>query len=356
MDKRWKRLGALMVNDAMRVQAGERVMIAVTEPESFDLAKCVYESVVKAGGFPQVQLLSEEFKHSLLRYGSEEQISWVPEMEAWGMEWADVYLGLRGAHNLGELSDIDVEKVAKQQAAMGVISDGRWNKTRWSLIRIPTDAFAVQAKCDFDTILDMFFDACFVDLKADSKKWDRWVTRLNKGKQMRVVGVKTDLSFSIEGRNWILALGDINIPDGEIYTAPVTDTIDGTIYFENPGVLGGRLLNDLTFTWKKGVLVSATSSNEQAFLDSIIRDNPGADTIGEFAMGTNREMTRFCNDILFDEKIYGTVHIALGRAYKNAGGTNESSIHWDIVKDTRLEGSVVYLDGEPILKDGEFLL
>lgn len=356
MDKRWLRLGEILVKDAVAVRPGEKVMIAMVEPEAFDLAKGVYEAVVKAGGYPQVQMLSEEFKHSLLRYGNEDQIGWIPEIEAYGMEWADVYIALRGAHNLGELSDIPTEKSVLQQRAMGTISSYRWQKTRWTLVRIPTDAFAVQAECDYDTVLDMFFNACFLDLEGQRAKWEAFSSKLEKCSDVQIRTSDTDLRFSTAGMKWHPSLGGSNIPDGEIYTAPVTSTIDGHIRFEHPGVLGGHLVRDLYLRWEKGRLVEATSSNEQEFLDSIVRQTPGADTIGEFALGINKEMNRFCNDILFDEKIYGTMHIALGRAYPEVGGTNESSIHWDIIKDTRLPGSEILADGKVILRDGEFIL
>lgn len=355
MDNRWLKLGELLVKDAVSVKKGERVMIAMIEPEAFPLAKGVYEAVVKAGGFPQVQMLSEEFKHSLLRYGNDEQISWIPEIESYGMDWADVYIALRGAHNLGELSDIPNDKAVKQQTAMGVISSMRWEKTRWTLIRIPTEAFAVEAGCDLDSLLDMFFNACFIDFESERNKWEALSRRLAKGKIVHIKTPDTDLSFSTEGMYWNLSLGGTNIPDGEICTAPLTQTIDGYIHFEHPGVLGGRLIPDITLRWEKGKLVSATSSKEEDYLKSIV-STPGADTIGEFAVGINSAMDRFCNDILFDEKIYGTMHIALGRAYPECGGTNQSAIHWDIIKDTRLPGSKITIDGEPFLVDGEFIL
>lgn len=355
MDKRWLKLGDVLVNGFAHVKADEKVMIAMVEPEAFNLARGVYESVVKAGGYPQVQMLSEQFKHSLLRYGNENQISWVPDMELWGMEWADVYIGLRGAHNLGELSDIPTDKAVKQQAAMGIVSDKRWKKTRWFLTRIPTDAFAVQTGCDYDSLLDMYFNAAFHNFEKEKGKWEKLVAKLNAGSQVHIVAPKTDLSFSIKGMKWIPSLSGNNIPDGEIFTAPVTSTIDGAIWFEHPGVLGGRLVHDISLKWEKGKLVSATSSDEQEFLSEIVSKS-GANTIGEFALGINKDMTRFCNDILFDEKIYGTMHIALGRAYKECGGTNESSIHWDIIKDMRLPGSSVFVDGKPVLSEGEYLI
>lgn len=151
MDPRWERLGALLVNYSTRVRPGERVMIAMIEPETFPLVQAVYRAVIKAGGYPQVQFLSETLRHSLLRYGTEDQVNWVPEIEAQGMEWADVYIGLRGAHNLFELQDIDPAALAANQKAMGKVSTMRWEKTRWLLIRVPNESFAQSAETDLET-------------------------------------------------------------------------------------------------------------------------------------------------------------------------------------------------------------
>jgi aminopeptidase len=201
----------------------------------------------------------------------------------------------------------------------------------------------------------MFFNACFLDWPTVSREWRRWAESLNRGQHVRVVGKGTDLSFSIAGRSWDVADGHINMPDGEIATAPVESTIDGVINFDFPGVLGGRLMHDIKLRWEKGVLVEATSATNQDFLRSVVNTDPGASLIGEFAIGTNPEVTHFCRDILIDEKIGGTIHIALGRAYPMVGGTNQSAIHWDIVKDMRQEGEI-YLDGELIFKNGAVLL
>jgi len=355
MDPRWEKLGELLVTYSTKVQPGERVMIAMIEPETFPLVQAVYRAVIKAGAFPQVQFLSETLRRSLLRHGREEQINWVPEIEAYGMEWADVYIGLRGAHNLFELQDIPAEVLAASQKAMGKISTLRWEKTRWCIIRVPNESFAQAAETDVETIMDMFFDSCFLDWEEEVKTWQAWAKKLNQGKEIRIAGKKTDLSFSVAGRNWVPYGGIANMPDGEIATAPVNGTENGVIYFEFPGVLGGRLVHDIVLVWEKGTLVRAESSTEQDFLRSILERDEGAKAIGEFAFGTNPKVTRFCNDILIDEKIGGTVHIALGRAYPECGGTNTSAIHWDIVKDTRKEGTV-YLDGKAILENGKITL
>lgn len=355
MDKRWEQLGDLLVNYSLAVKPGEKVMIAFVELETYPLMHAVYKACLKAGAYPQVQFLSEELNRLTLKFGSDEQIGWVPEIEAYGMEWADVYFGLRGAHNLDVFWDVTSEKLSLLRRAMGKVSTLRWQKTRWCLLRVPNAALAAQAGVDEETITDMYFNACLLDWPAVSQEWRRWAAILDQGDQVRVLGKETDLSFSLAGRTWEVADGHINMPDGEIATSPVESTLDGTIYFDFPGVLGGRLVHDIRLTWEKGKLVEATSSTNQDFLRSVLNTDPGASLIGEFAIGTNPEIKHFCKDILIDEKIDGTIHTALGRAYPQVGGTNQSAIHWDIVKDMRQEGEI-YMDGKLIYQKGKVLL
>ncbi|HVO70323.1 MAG TPA: aminopeptidase [Aggregatilineaceae bacterium] len=355
MDKRWARLGDILVNYSTEVKPGEKVMIAFVELETYPLVHAIYEACVKAGAFPQVQFLSEELNRLVLKHGSLEQIDWTPEIEAYGMEWADVYFGLRGAHNLDVFWDVPAEKLALLRKAMGKISTLRWQKTRWCLVRVPNAALAIQANVDEETIMDMFFNACFLDWPVVGRQWRAWAEILNQGKQVRVVGQRTDLSFSVEGRSWDAADGHANMPDGEIATSPVESSLDGTIYFDHPGVLGGRLMHDICLRWDKGKLVEASSTTNQDYLLSVINTDPGASLVGEFAIGTNPQVTVFSKDILLDEKIDGSIHIALGRAYPNTGGTNQSAIHWDIIKDMR-QGGEIYLDGRLVYKGGKVLL
>ncbi len=355
MDKRWKQLGEIMVNHSAGVKPGEKVMIAMQEVDTLPLVHAIYEESIKAGAFVQVQFLSETLRHSLMKYGTNEQIGWLPEIEAYGMEWADVYFGLRGAHNLFEFSDISPDRLSLSQKANGKISTMRWEKTRWTLVRVPNAAFAQQAETDLETMMEMFFNSCLIDWTAQAREWERIALILNQGRQVHLVGKDTDLKFSVAGRKWMVGDGRINMPDGEIYTAPVNETIDGTIYFEFPGVLGGRLVHDIRLTWKQGELVEATASHNQDFLRQVIASDAGANTIGEFAIGVNPFVDRFTTDILIDEKIGGTVHIALGRAYPECGGTNKSAIHWDIVKDTR-QNSSINLDGTKIFENGKILI
>ena len=355
MDERWLRLGEVLVNYSSAVKKGERVMIAMVEIETWPLAQAVYRAAIKAGAYPQIQMLSETLRRSFLVHGSEEQINWVPEMEMWGMDWADVYIGLRGAHNLFELQDIPARRLAANQNAMGKVSTSRWKNTRWCLVRVPNESFAQQARMDTESMMDMFFNACFIDWEKEGRQWAGWCKSLEKVKEIRIRGRGTDLNFSVKDRKWLNFDGRNNFPDGEIATAPVTSTINGHICFENPGVLGGRLIEGIRLGWDNGRLVSASSDTEQDFFQSIISRDAGSSLIGEFAIGTNFMIDRFCNDILLDEKIGGTIHIALGRAYPECGGKNESAIHWDIIKDIRQEGSVS-ADGRVIVEDGKILI
>lgn len=355
MDKRWYEAADLLVNYSVKVKKGEKVMIAMHETHTEDFVAAVCEKVIENGAYPQVQFLSERIRHKLLSYGSDEQIKRIPDMEMWGMEWADVYLGLRGAFNLGETCSIDSSRRSLNQIVNGIVSKARWEKTRWCLIRIPNSDMASLAQIPYEKLLDDFFNSCFLNWESKKSEWNKLKRYLEKGKTLRIVAEDTDLSFSVENRKWIIFDGAMNIPDGEIATAPVTETINGRIRFKNPGVLGGQLFNDIILEWENGVLKTCSCSNNDELLRKIINSDVGSSLIGEFAFGLNDGLKTFCNDILLDEKIGGTVHIALGRAYPECGGINRSSIHWDIVLDTR-EKSKIYLDNKKIFENGDFII
>lgn len=355
MDKRWLDVADILVNYSTEVQPGERVMIAMREIETLPLVKSVYQAVIKAGGFPQVQFLSDYLDHALLAHGTNEQISWVPEIESHGMKWADVYIALRGTHNIYEFADIPSDKIATYRQSMGKISSMRWENTRWCIIRVPNEDFAQQAETDVETIMDIFFEATIRDYEKEAEKLDQLTQKLNKGSQIRFVAKDTDLSFSTKNRKWLADTGKLNLPAGEIFTAPINSTLNGNISFDWPGILGGRLVHNIKLEWKNGELVHASASKNEDFLLQVLDSDPGAKLLGEFAVGTNPHINRFCKDIFFDEKIGGTVHVALGRAYPECGGENQSAIHWDVIKDTRAEGKI-FLDEKLIFNQGKFLI
>lgn len=352
---RWEELADVLINHSLKVQKGEKVMLSMRETEAFPLICALYEKAIRAGAFVQVQFLSEEFSRILLTQGSMEQIREEPGIESYGMDWADVYCGIRSVKNLSQLADVDNEKLVAYRQTMGKISAKRTANTRWAILPLPTPEMAVEAKMPYESLMNMFFDGCIRDWEAEKAEMTRVRDLIKDAKKIRILGLETDLSFSVEGRLWAVDSGEINMPGGEIFTSPVDETVNGKIYFENPGVLGGRLVKDIRLEFKDGEIISASASENEDFLKETIHMDAGSGRVGEFAFGTNAAIDRWCNDILMDEKIGGTVHIALGRAYTENKGTNKSALHWDIIKDTRTNGEV-YADDKLIFKNGKFVI
>ena len=223
-DPRWKALGHTLIHDSLGVKPGQKLMIAMHEIESYPLALAAYSACVAARGYAQIQFWSEALKHQLLRHGTEAQIGWVPEIEAYGMEWADHYLALRGAFNLHECADIPPEKLALYQKAQGTISSLRWKHTNWTLVRVPNTAFAQQARMSYDQVMDTFFGACTLDWAAYRATWQEKAMRLNRGNELRLTGEETDFSFRYGGEEWVICDNKINVPDGEIFITPKWET------------------------------------------------------------------------------------------------------------------------------------
>src|SRR5215213_2793138 len=353
-DRRWSQLGEILVYYSTRTKAGDRLLITMMELESFPLTLAVYEHAVRAGAFPQVQFASAYLERALLSHGTEELIARVPDLERGGMEWADTYVGLRGARSPHELADIPTERLAAHKRALGAISALRNEQTRWVLVRVPNESFAQAAGMSLDAAMDFFFAATLRDWEEESRRYRRIRDLFQTAVRVRIVGRDTNLTFSTAGRTYVVGDGHINIPDGEIYTAPVDDSAEGVITFEYPGVYAGRSIGGIRLEFRAGKAVNATADTGEEFLHQILAIDDGARRIGEFGVGINDRIDRFVGDILFDEKIGGTIHIALGRAYVECGGVNQSSLHWDLVKDLRSEGAIE-LDGRRVLEHGRFL-
>jgi aminopeptidase len=354
-DQRWSRLGEILVNYSTRTGPGDRLLVTMMEPETFPLTLAVYEHAVRAGAFPQVQFASAYLERALLQYGSEELIGRVPDLECSGLEWADTYIGLRGARNPHELADISTDRLATHKRALGVISALRNEQTRWVLVRVPNESFAQAAGMSLEAMMAFFFAATLRDWEEEAWGYQRLRDLFQAGERVRIVGRGTDLSFSTAGRTFVVGDGHMNMPDGELYTAPVDDSAQGIISFEFPGQFAGQTIAGIRLELRDGVVVSATADLGEEMLRQILAIDDGARRIGEFGVGVNFGIDRFVCDMLFDEKIGGTIHLALGRAYAECGGTNQSSLHWDIVKDLRREG-FIELDGRRVFENGRFLI
>ncbi|HLL50824.1 MAG TPA: aminopeptidase [Thermomicrobiales bacterium] len=354
-DPRWSQLGEILVNYSTRTGAGDRLLITMMEPETFPLSLAVYEHAVRVGAFPQVQFASAYMERVLLKYGNEELIARVPDLERAGMEWADTYIGLRGARNPYELTDIPSDRVALHKQAMGAISTSRNEQTRWVLVRVPNEAFAQAAGMSLEAMMGFFFNATLRDWVEESRRYRRLHDLFQAAERVRIVGCGTDLTFSTAGRTYVVGDGHINIPDGELYTAPVDDSAQGVISFEFPGSYAGQQITGIRLEFQDGEVVTATAKTGESFLQQVLAMDDGARRIGEFGVGVNFGIDRFVGDILFDEKIGGTIHLGLGRAYGECGGRNQSTLHWDIVKDLRGEGAIE-LDGRRVFENGRFLV
>ena len=272
------------------------------------------------------------------------------------MQWADVYIGLRGASNPNELHGIAPERItAFRRRALGKVSALRTEKTRWVLVRVPNAAFAQQAGLSTDEMMEFFFDATLLDWQEESKRYDAIRDFMQTTEEVRIVGKGTDLRFKTTGRKYLIDDGHINMPGGEIYTAPIDDSAEGNIYFEFPAVFAGQYIEGIKLSFSKGKVVEASADINEALLLKLLEMDDGAKRIGEFGVGANYGISRYCYDLLFDEKIGGTVHIALGRAYRECGGINQSAFHWDLIKDLREEGAL-YMNGKKFIEKGEFLI
>jgi aminopeptidase len=353
-DPRWTQLADVLVNYSTRIKKGERVMITMVEVETFPLAQAVYAAAVKAGGLPFVEFQSAYLERDLMKFGDDEQVGWVCEMQTHGIQWADVYIGLRGARNPSEFADIDARKIAAHKKSMGIVS-GLRNETRWVLIRVPNEAFAQQAGVSLDEMMGFFFNATLRDWAKESTRYKEINQLFQAGETVRIVGKETDITFSTKGRIYEAADGHVNMPDGEVFTAPVDDSAEGHVYFEFPGVYMGQLIPGIRLEFHKGEVVKASAEQNEALLKQLIEMDDGAKRLGEFGVGVNFGIDRFSYDILYDEKIGGTIHLALGRAYPENNGINKSALHWDIVKDLRKEGEI-YLDGKKVFEKGKFFL
>jgi aminopeptidase len=354
-DPRWEELADILVNYSTRTQPGDKVQITMMETETFPLAQAVYAAAIKAGALPHIEFQSAYLERDLMRFGNQSQLDWVPEMSAHGMEWGDVYIGLRGARNPHEFDGISADKIAAHKRAMGKVSAMRNDLTRWVLIRVPNESFAQQAQTSLDEMMEFFFNATLRDWQAERERLEEIQQVFQAAERVRIVGQDTDVRFSTKGRQYVIADGKLNMPDGEIFTAPVDDSVAGHVYFEFPGVYVGKKVAGIRLSFENGKVVEASSDTNEDLLHNLLEMDDGARYIGEFGVGLNFGIDRYSYDILYDEKIGGTIHLALGRAYKECGGTNHSALHWDIVKDLRQEGEI-YLDGRKIFENGRYLV
>ena len=366
VDPRLTRLADLLVNYSAEVQPGEWTMIQA-EVVALPLAREVYRAVLRAGGHPFVRLYDEALMQVRFQEASEEQLTWISPLEKLVVDELDVMIALRATNNTRAMTHVDPERMAKSQAARTELFSKQMQRTasgefKWTLTQYPTHASAQEAEMSLSEYEDFVFRATFVDKDDPVAEWrkisamqQRMVDWLEGKKHVTVKSANCDLSLSIEGRTFINSDGKKNMPSGEIFTGPVEDSVNGWVRFTYPAIYSGRSVEDVELRFENGRVVEAKASKNEDFLLSQLDVDEGARYLGEFAIGTNFGIKEFTGNILFDEKIGGTIHMALGRSYPETGGKNKSAIHWDMICDMR-DGGEIHVDGELFYKDGDFVV
>jgi aminopeptidase len=355
LDPRFLELAEVLTGFSTRVAKGERVLIdAMDVPHEMTVA--LVRKVRGKGGHPFVNLQANVINRALLLEAEEAQYQTMCDFELPRISMMDAYIALRGSHNITEQSDVPPEKLQLAMKLLKPALDQRLNKTKWVVLRWPTPAMAQMAGQSTEAFEDFFFRVCSLDYSKMGPGMQALKTRMEATDRVRITGPGTDLRFSIKGIPAVVCGGERNIPDGEVFTCPVRDSVEGHVQFNAPTVYQGTAFDSVRLGFAKGKIVEATASNTQK-LNDILDSDEGARYIGEFSLGFNPHILQPMRDILFDEKIAGSFHFTPGQAYERADNGNRSQVHWDMVCIQRPEygGGEVYFDDQLIRENGRFV-
>ncbi len=355
IDPRFSQLAAGLTGFSTALKKGERVLI-----DAFDIPDAMVIALVRAararGAYPYVQIQRARITRELNLGAEEAQFAPHAEIELARMQKMDAYIAMRGSDNIFEASDVPSEKVQLVSRLMKPVLDHRVGKTKWVVLRWPSSAMAQQAGMSTEAFEDFYFKVCTLDYSRMTPGMKALGDLMKKTDRVHIKGPGTDLRFSIKGIGAQPCGGLRNIPDGEVFSCPVKDSVEGVIQYNAPTVYLGASFDNIRLVFKQGRIVEATSSNTRR-LNEILDSDAGARYIGEFAIGFNPHILEPMRDILFDEKIAGSFHFTPGQAYEGVGNGNKSQVHWDMVCIQRPEygGGEVWFDGKLIRKDGHFV-
>jgi aminopeptidase len=364
-DQRLNKLAKLLVNYSTQVKPGDFIFVSCDEVATPWMVEVVKEAI-KAGAHVETSLSSQEVSEIKLKYSSEEQLLYENELFKTMIDKADVWLCAGGNRNTKTNSRIHADKL--QMFAKGSAS---WRKIysekmgngslRWCGTQFPTYSDAQEASMSFSDYQDFVYGAGLLDAENPAEEWrrisaeqERWINYVYTKKRLQFISEGTDIKVNVEGRKWINCDGKVNFPDGEIFTSPVEDGVDGVITFSFPGIYMGKEIEGIVLVVEKGKVIKATAAKGEDLLKALLETDEGACRFGEVAIGTNYGIKDFTRNMLFDEKIGGTVHMAIGDSMPAAGGLNRSTIHWDMLCNMRTGGKI-YADGELFYEDGVFI-
>jgi aminopeptidase len=365
-DPRMAKLADLLVNYSLELGPGQVVRIdgaTVSAP----LVTEIYRSALRAGGHPRTRVEVEGLDVIAVSDASDDQLTFISELDRFEVENLDAIVTIWAERNTRSLTQADPRRVSRRIGSRRQLTNRYWERidqgeARWVGTRFPTDAHAQDAEMSLAEYEKFVYAACHVQgdedpvahWRAVSVELNARARELETFRELRIVGPDTDLRVNVEGRNWLAADGKLNMPDGEIFTSPVETETQGDIRFSFPAIFSGRGVEDVRLRFEGGRVVHAEAASGDDYLQSLLDMDEGSRILGEVAFGLNYEIDRFTRDILFDEKIGGTLHLALGSSFKKLGGRNDSGLHWDMICDLRQEGEV-YADGELVWKAGRFL-
>jgi len=365
----WEKYAAVLVDYSTNVQKGDLVIIKATSPMAESLVKAVYKRVLQKGANPILRTSICDMSDIFIKYSNDEQLDFVDPIAKLEYEKVDKYISIGAPLNVKNMARADKTKMARRSKATRELSElllsrSAKGEANWVIADVPTHALAQEAKMSFDEYSEFLFNACFLNLEDPvakllemDKEQKRIAQYLDKRSKIRIVGEKTDITFSTVGRKWISCSGLNNYPDGEVFTSPVEDSANGEIYFDFPAIYRGNEAHKIHLKLKDGKVIEATAEKGEEFLNSMLDMDDGSRFVGEIAIGTNEMIQDVTGNILFDEKIGGSIHMAVGASYPETGGKNTSGLHWDIIKNMKgVNGGEIYADDVLIYKNGKFVI
>ena len=357
MDSRIEKLASNLVNYSNKIQPGEKVLISYEGKTSTPLIRQIIKEVYKVGGLPYTEIRDSQITREIMLGASEEQIQYMCDNQLAEMQGMDAYIAVRAGDNTSELSDVPSEKMNMYNSIMRPVLNYRVNHTKWVVLRYPNPSMAQLAGMSQESFEDFYFKVCNLDYGKMSIAMDSLVEIMNKTDKVKILGPGTELEFSIKDIPAIKCAGEMNIPDGEVYTAPVKDSMNGKISYNTVSEEQGFTYENIVFEIKDGRIVNATA-NDSARINELLDTDEGARYFGEFAFGINPFINHPMKDTLFDEKICGSFHLTPGAAYEDAFNGNKSAVHWDLVNIQREDygGGEIYLDNVLVRKNGIFVI
>jgi aminopeptidase len=354
-DPRYTKLAKLLVNYSTQIKKGDRALLDMIDvPDEFSIE--LIRAVRAAGGLPFVEARHTRLTREILVNVNEAQAEQIRDIEMFRMKKMQAYIAIRGSANASENSDVPSDRMQLYSKTIRPVQDYRVNKTRWCVLRWPTPSMAQAAGMSTEAFENLYFDVCTMDYAKMARAMVPLERRMKRADKVHLKAPGTDLRFSIKGIGAKMCKGDRNIPDGEVFSCPVKTSVNGTIQFNTPTIYAGSKFENVRLEFKDGKVISGTANNTKR-LNEILDTDAGARYVGEFSLGFNPYILSPMCDILFDEKIAGSLHFTPGQAYEECDNGNRSAVHWDMVLIQRKEwgGGEVWFDGELIRKDGVFL-